>query len=133
MGPKAKRWLWGVLITTLLLVTGLAAGLYWGASVTPKGSGLAGPAIVLGYGVLTAAVGVLVGVFLSVRTAIHKLGRVAAFCGVLGAVAVALLATFAIGRQAERGVQPAPAPPENPPVTSPAEPIRKPAPPASVD
>ena len=133
MGPKAKRWLWGVLITTLLLVTGLAAGLYWGASVTPKGSGLAGPAIVLGYGFLTAAAAALVGVFLSVRTSIYKLGRAAAICGALAAVAVALLATFAIRRQAERGVQLAPAISDNPPVTAPAEPIRKPAPPASVD
>jgi len=63
------RWLVGILLTLSLLVCGLLAGTWLGGRYfVPPGSGLAGPAIALSYGLLGAVVGVALGIVVSIFT-----------------------------------------------------------------
>ncbi len=54
MATTPNRALWGTILVLTLFWIGLAAGTAVGARFVPKGSGLAGPAIALGYGVAAA-------------------------------------------------------------------------------
>ena len=52
-----SRWGQGLLLGVLLAFVGLVAGTAVGATQVPEGSGLAGPAIALGYGFVAALIG----------------------------------------------------------------------------
>lgn len=74
----------------LLLSLGLAgcgfalAGYVAGRCCVPPGSGLAGPAIVVGWAALGAVAALVAGIFLSVRLSPKALRRVAAVAGLAG-------------------------------------------------
>ena len=83
-----RRWPFVLLLLVSFAWLGLVAGAAVGATwLVPEGSGLAGPAIALGYGVLGAAAGLVVGGVLAWKAG-HGLLRAAT----VGAVGLALLA-----------------------------------------
>ena len=87
-----KRWPWILLLLTSLAWIGLAAGTAIGAAwLVPEGSGLAGPVIALGYGVLGAVSGLILGTLLGWRASFGFL-RAAAIVAVVLALLLASLA-----------------------------------------
>lgn len=103
MPPSRRRWPFVLLLLASLawlgLVTGTAAGAAW---FVPEGSGLAGPAIVLGYGVLGLLVGVALGGVLGWRARLGLLRTAAAVAVVLALLAVGLVVWRIVAAEAER-------------------------------
>jgi hypothetical protein len=88
-----RKALWGTLLALAAAWLGLLAGTAVGASFfVPAGSGLAGPAIALGYGVLGAALAAVVGAVVAWRGS-PRLVRAAAAAGVV----LGLLSAVALG------------------------------------
>jgi uncharacterized protein YneF (UPF0154 family) len=107
--PRQRRALWVTLLVLCSFWVGLVAGTFLGALFfVPAGSGLAGPAIALGYGIAGAlAAAVLAGV-LGRRLPTRTLRRAAAVAGVLAVAAVLLVGYLFVRQQAERRAQAAP-------------------------
>ena len=81
-------------IVTGFMSGGLLLGMLWAAySGAAEGSGLAGGAIVLGYGVIAAAAAALAGLLVGLRLTGATLRRVAVTCGAI-ILLIALLATL---------------------------------------
>jgi len=88
-------WLWRIILSVSVAVVGLFAGTMLGGwYLVPAGSGMAGPAIALGYG-LAAAVGS--GVLAAIGSAYLPARRVRGIALATGAVASALLALGVAG------------------------------------
>jgi hypothetical protein len=100
-GPRPRRrWPFVLLLLGSLAWLGLLAGVAAGATWwVPEGSGLAGPAIALGYGVLGAAAALVLGAALGWK-APHGLLRVVTAV----TVALALLAAGWIGWRIAQGM-----------------------------
>jgi hypothetical protein len=64
-----------VAFVALLVFLALVGGLAAGAAFVPAGSGLAGPAIALGYGVAGALVALVAGIVLAIRLPARALRR----------------------------------------------------------
>ncbi len=64
---EPKRALWGVTVVLTLMWIGLVGGSAVGAQLVPAGSGLAGPAIALGYGAGASLVAGFIGFLLARR------------------------------------------------------------------
>jgi len=92
-----------VLLALALAFLGLAAGtVLAGAWLVPEGSGLAGPAIALAYGLLGAVAALAGGVILGIRASIRTL-RAATVATALGAIVVFGLLTWSfLTARAER-------------------------------
>ena len=95
--PHAKppsRIGWALLVIFCLLIVGLTAGTAVGSRFVPPGSGLAGPAIALGYGVIGALLAGVLGGLLSWKAPVSVLRG----CGIgLGSL-VLLLVAFGVWR-----------------------------------
>ena len=86
------RVLLGLVLALGLAATGFAAGTALSAwCCVPRGSGLAGPAIVFGYGLLSAAGGALVGALAAWWLPPAWLRRLALLFGLLGAAVLVLV------------------------------------------
>lgn len=80
-----SRIVWALFVTFFLAVVGLIAGTAVGSRFVPAGSGLAGPAIALGYGVVGAVPAGLLGGLLGWKAPVPLLRR----CGIgLGGLAL---------------------------------------------
>lgn len=98
-----RRWPCIVVLLGSLVWLGLVAGAAAGAAwLVPEGSGLAGPAIALGYGVAGAAAGLVLGAALAWRAGYGLLRASAVVAAVLALVAVGAVAWRAVAAQAER-------------------------------
>jgi len=103
-GPHPRRrWPSVLLLLGSLAWIGLVAGTAVGAAwFVPEGSGLAGPAIALGFGVLGVGIGLVLGAVLGWK-APHGLLRAAAAVGVvLALLAAGLVAWRIVADRAER-------------------------------
>jgi hypothetical protein len=114
---QPRRAPWGVLFILCMLWIGLAAGTAIGARFVPPGSGLAGPAIALGYGVLGAVMTGLLAGLLTARLPARRLRAAAAASAllavlILGWTGWAMIAQLA-ERRAESGLD-RPLPPPSP-------------------
>lgn len=90
------RAVWGVVLAASLMVCGLAAGTaIAGRWIVPAGSGLAGPAIALGYGLGGAAVGCLTAVWVSMRAG-DRLLRAVTVPAALAALAIGAAVVSAV-------------------------------------
>lgn len=93
-----SRWPWVLLLLVcscwLGLVAGAAVGARW---LVPAGSGLAGPAIALGYGVAGAVAALLVGGVLAWKAS-HGVLRAAALAGFVLALITALLVGWRVAK-----------------------------------
>jgi len=85
----------GALLSVLLFLVGAIAGMFVGGAVTPKTAGLAGGAIVVGYGVMLGLGFVLVAVLLAAKLPVERLKS-----AVLAGVVMVGVAAVAIGVQA---------------------------------
>jgi hypothetical protein len=91
-----RRWPFVLLLLASLAWLGLVAGTAVGAAwFVPEGSGLAGPAIALGYGVLGVLAGVALGAVLGWKAG-HGLLRVATTVAVVLALLAAGVAVWRI-------------------------------------
>jgi hypothetical protein len=95
---QPNRALWGLLLIFSSLWLGLAAGMAIGARFVPAGSGLAGPAIALGYGAFGSLMAGLLAGLLVWRVPARTLRTLAA----LGFVLSLVVFGFLIRRMAER-------------------------------
>jgi hypothetical protein len=93
-GPgQRRRWPWVALLLGSLAWLGLVAGMAVGASwFVPAGSGLAGAAIALGYGVLGSAAGLVLGGVMAWKAPHGLLRATAAVAVVLALLAAGLVA-----------------------------------------
>ncbi len=97
------RILWRLIIILGCAGPGLALGMLWAArSGAAAGSGLAGGAIVLGYGVLGAVIAAVLGFVISLRLSDTALARAA---GILGIILVALIAYAMIALRSQRNAR----------------------------
>ena len=87
-GPSV--WLEGIVAALCLAFVGLVIGTAFGATRVPDGSGLAGPAIALGYGAVAAVVGVAIAV-VTAMTSRKALRR-----SLVAGLALALLASIVV-------------------------------------
>lgn len=99
-------------VLTGLILTGFVLSAWISSIGIPEGSGLAGPAIVVGYGIFGAVVGLILGILLLVKT--NK--RIISIVAILG-----LAATLAVGfflglkiRETPKSVPPSPRVPVKP-------------------
>lgn len=107
--PRQRRALWITLIVLCSFWVGLVAGTLFGALfLVPAGSGLAGPAIALGYGVAAALAGAVLGGVIGRRLSARALRRAAAVVGALAAVALLAVVYLFVKQQAQRQAQPDP-------------------------
>ena len=102
-GPRPRRrWPWVLLLLGSLAWLGLVAGMAVGAAwFVPAGSGLAGPAIALGFGLLGAAAGLALGGALAWKGA-HALLRAAAAVAVVLALLTAGVVAWRFAAAAAR-------------------------------
>jgi len=112
------RGVWGSLLILALIWIGLLGGTLVGAVFfVPDGSGLAGPAIALGYGVGAAAAGVVAGGLVAWRArpeTVRAVARPALLVSLLGVAVLGwLLARLDAGPTAGRSPLPARALPPN--------------------
>lgn len=92
-GAAPSRGVWGSLLVLGLIWLGLVGGTAVGAALfVPEGSGLAGPAIALGYGVAAAVAGIVAGALVAWRARPGTVRAVAKPVLLLSLVAVAVLA-----------------------------------------
>jgi hypothetical protein len=111
--PRQRRGLWITLLVLCSFWVGLVGGTLIGALfLVPEGSGLAGPAIALGYGVAAALAGAVLAGVVGRRLAARPLRRAAAVVGALAVAAVLVVAYLFVRQQAERRAQADP--PEQP-------------------
>ncbi len=95
-----RRLGWGVLLSILLFVAAAAGGLMYGGAVVPRDSGLAGPAIVLGYGFLFGLGGVIAGILTAGLARIELLPKLSLAAGAITVVMGIVLALWSLNRQA---------------------------------
>ncbi len=89
---RPRRVLWAVLLAASLAIVGLAAGTAFGARFfVPEGSGLAGPAIALGYGFVGALFGLIAAGLLVWKAPPAILRRAAIASLLLAAVTIGLV------------------------------------------
>lgn len=124
-GLSQNRIAVGALLGVVLLFAGGVAGLFYGGAVLPKGQGLAGPAIVLGWGVAFGAVAALIGIVLAATLPLNRLKTAAQIAAVAGVLAVTAIVGRIIWVQASKATeaeQTSPATPRPVPVpTAPAD------------
>lgn len=90
MKPRT-RWIVGILLSLSLLVCGLFAGTWIGGRFfVAAGSGLAGPVIALGYGVIGGVLGAALGLVMSIFTPGRKLSVIAVPVLLAGAIVVVI-------------------------------------------
>jgi len=98
-----RRWPFVLLLLGSLAWLGLVAGTAAGAAwFVPEGSGLAGPAIALGYGVLGVAAGLALGGLLGWKAGHGLLRATTAVAAVLALLTVGLIGWRIVAAQAER-------------------------------
>ncbi len=89
--PVWQRLLLGAALSLGLALLAFAVGAFVAARCcVPPGSGLAGPGIVAGYGILSAIGGFFIGAFLSMKLGRKALGIGSAIAGTGGAIVLAL-------------------------------------------
>jgi len=92
-----------LLLVPSLLVIGFMLGTMIGAKCcVPQGSGLAGPAIVLGYGVLGAGLALLTGILLAIKLPTAWLLGITLPAGIIGAVLAGILIKVVLDSNAKR-------------------------------
>jgi len=115
----------GALLGGVLFFAGAVGGLFYGGAVVPKGSGLAGPAIVLGWGVAFGAVAAVIGIALAATLPIARLrtaARISVVAGVLALIAiVGRIVWVQVNRATEAGQAAAPVPQSKPVPTAPVD------------
>lgn len=97
-----KRLGWAILVIFCLLWIGLAVGTGIGSRFVPPGSGLAGPAIALGYGVVGAFAAGLFGVVLAIKASPSVLRACGLGLGVLALGFVAMATWRFVSQRAEQ-------------------------------
>lgn len=108
--PRPRRALWTTLLVLGSFWIGLVAGtLVGGLFLVPVGSGLAGPAIALGYGIAAAVASAVVAGIVGRRLPPRVLRRATAAVGALAAVAVLAVVYLFVKQQAQRQSEAAPA------------------------
>lgn len=95
---QPKRFGWAFLLLVCLFWVGLAIGTAIGSQFVPAGSGLGGPAIALGYGVVGAFLSLIIGGIIAWKASVPTV-RVAAL---VAALLLAMAAGFAFWRAAEQ-------------------------------
>lgn len=101
-----RRWPFVLLLLGSLLWIGLTAGTAVGAKwFVPADSGLAGPAIALGYGVLGAVAGLVLGAVLAWKAPHGLLRAASAVAGALAAVLAGLVIWRVVTLEAQRRAQ----------------------------
>jgi formate-dependent nitrite reductase membrane component NrfD len=101
--PRQRRALWTTLLVLCSFWIGLVAGtVLGGLFFVPAGSGLAGPAIALGYGVAAALAGAIVAGIVGRRLPPRVLRRTTAVVGAVAAVAVVAVVYLFVKQQAQR-------------------------------
>ncbi len=102
-----RRWPFVLLLLGSLAWLGLVAGTALGAAwLVPEGSGLAGPAVALGYGVVGTAGGLVLGGVLGWKASIGALRAAAMAAVLLALLAAGLLAWRIAAVQADAGIFP---------------------------
>ncbi len=115
---RPRRVLWGVLLAASLAIVGLAAGTALGARFfVPEGSGLAGPAIALDYGLIGVLFALIAAGFLAWKAPPAILRRATIAALLLAAVTIGLVALRAVRQSTSpdrpaAGGKPAPAQPQ---------------------
>jgi len=100
--PRQRRALWTTLLVLCSFWVGLVGGTLIGALfLVPAGSGLAGPAIALGYGVAGALLAAALAGVLGRRLPTRALRQVTAVVGTLAAVAVLAVVYLFVKQQAQ--------------------------------
>jgi preprotein translocase subunit SecG len=108
--PRQRRALWTTLLVLCSFWIGLVAGtVVGGLFFVPAGSGLAAPAIALGYGVGAALAGAIVAGIVGRRLPPRALRRATAVVGALAAVAVLAVVYLFVKQQAQRQARADPA------------------------
>ncbi len=99
---RRKRIVLGVIFVVSLMICGLVVGTWVGGRVfVPPGSGLAGPAIALGYGLLGAGISGLAAFVLSIYLSPGRLLGIVLPVGVVGAVLAVLLGNAHLASRSE--------------------------------
>jgi hypothetical protein len=108
--PRQRRALWTTLLVLCSFWVGLVAGtVLGGLFLVPAGSGLAGPAIALGYGVGAALACAVVAGIVGRRLPPRVLRQATAVVGALATVAVIAVVYLFVKQQAQRQAQSDPA------------------------
>lgn len=105
MPASQTRALWGTTVVLTLLWIGLVGGTAGGAQLVPPGSGLAGPAIALGYGVGAALVAGLLGFLVAWRAPEGVLRTVGIVTVAISLALLALVAWRVVAERAEHGIR----------------------------
>lgn len=101
--PRQRRALWATLAVLCSFWIGLVAGTLAGALFfVPADSGLAGPAIALGYGIGGALAGAVLGGIVARRLPPRRLRRAAVAIIVVAALAALVVGYLFVRQQAER-------------------------------
>ena len=104
MPTEPNRPVWGTLVVLTLLWIGLVDGTALGAVLTPKGSGLAGPAIALGYGVAAAVGAGATGGLLAWKLSSNGLRLVGLVTGAISLILLGLVFWRVAMERAEHGI-----------------------------
>ncbi len=97
--PAPRRTLWSLLLVLCSLWLGLVAGTAIGGLFVPEGSGLAGPAIALGYGVMGALAGLALAIVFALKLPVRPLRLSALIALLLSALAVLLMGYRVVRQQ----------------------------------
>ena len=102
-GRGPRRGLWGALLVASLLWIGLVTGVVVGGQFfVPAGSGLAGPAIALGYGIAGAIVAGVLAAVMARSLSVSLVRGIAIAALIVGAASIAYGAYALANAQAER-------------------------------
>jgi hypothetical protein len=116
---RNRRVGWGIVLAILLFCAAAAGGLIYGASVTPRDTGLAGPAIVLGYALMAGLAGMLAGVLAAAFSPAAQLAKISLAGAIVAAVMIVVLVVWSMGRREQRSDSPS----ESPKSLTPTSPV----------